>query len=276
MTEARILFDRSRIEGAAAKVPSADFAAPQYDCDSGVATRNVLLLLSTPRSGSTLLCELLRQNGACLPHEYFQPAQYMPLLADRWGCLREDTLDEAAYVDNLRRYRTFENGWLGVNLHGAHLRYFVRCEAHLADTQLHYVHLIRRDVIAQAVSYHIATQTGQWSSHFAASCVPQYSYEHIKGRLERIHLQNALIQSFVLARKAQCITILYEDLVRDPDAVMSTLPCVRMDRMHRMTPTLKRQSDTRNAEWTVQFAREMLYEETKPVAESAKSRRKTS
>ena len=40
------------------RIPKQDFVNALYDIDYGVETTDVLIILSTPRSGSTLFCEL--------------------------------------------------------------------------------------------------------------------------------------------------------------------------------------------------------------------------
>ena len=61
-------------------LPEDDFADGQFDRDVGTAPRTLLLILSTPRSGSTLACDLLHQAGVCTAHEYFQPYQIRPAM----------------------------------------------------------------------------------------------------------------------------------------------------------------------------------------------------
>jgi LPS sulfotransferase NodH len=252
----------ARVRGA---IPANDFIDAQYDADRDVVTTDVLVILSTPRSGSTLLCELLRLNDVCLPHEYFQPGQYLPLLADRGGCVDGEELNAAKYVAALRRYRTFANGWLGINLHGSHLELFDRLGDHLKGTRIHYLHLVRRDVLAQAVSYHIASQTGQWSSEFSARHSPEYDFSKIENRLQRIQGQNLLIASYLAARELPAPTIYYEDLARDPAGMLRQVPGVPPGRALCTQPTLQRQAGTRSSEWRQRFARE-YYEATVAAA----------
>lgn len=263
----RIRFDLAALPQSKGRIPAADFVGPQYDIVHGSATTDVLIILSTPRSGSTLLCELLRLNEVCLAHEYFQPGQYMPILAERWGCLRGDTLDEASYVANLRQFRTYRNGWLGVNLHGSHLRYFVRMEQHLKDAHFHYVHLVRRNVIAQAVSYDVASQTRQWSSEFAAAASPEYSFEGIAKKLRRVQSQNALILAFMLGRGVEWRTLCYEDLVDSPATILRGLPCLSQEQPARAVPTLRRQAGGLNADWMARFAEEFVEAEAQEYRE---------
>jgi LPS sulfotransferase NodH len=253
-----ITFDATLIAAARTRVPAVDFVDERYDVDRHVSPTDVLVILSTPRSGSTWLCELLRLNDVCLPHEYFQPGQYMPILAARWQCLDRATLDEAAYVRNLARYRTYPNGWLAINLHGSHLKYFSRMKRHLGDVRYHYVHLMRRNVVAQAVSYDIASQTAQWTSGFAATKDADYRFDRIHEKLRRIQHQNALIQAFLLACDALPVTVHYEDLVDDAEAVLRRLPCVQDSRTLVLDATIRPQGGGRNAAWGIRFAHDML------------------
>ena len=112
-------------------LPEDDFADGQFDRDVGTPPRTLLLILSTPRSGSTLACDLLHQAGVCTAHEYFQPYQIRPAMMRRWGLTEED---DAGYCAALARYRTSPNGVLGINLHLHHLKYFERARQCLPDT----------------------------------------------------------------------------------------------------------------------------------------------
>ena len=256
--DAGISFDLAALPEMRRRIPPGDFADERYDVDRGVATTDALVVLSTPRSGSTLLCELLRVNDACLAHEYFQPGQYMPILADRWGCLRGARLDEAAYVASLCRYRTYPGGCLGINLHGSHLRFFSQMEPHLRDVRVQYLHIVRRNSIAQAVSYHVASQTLQWSSEFQRTATPTYSFAEILERLQRIEAQNALIQAFLIARGLDCLTVYYEDLVAETEATLRRIPALASVAPLRTESTLQRQAGEQSREWARRFAEELL------------------
>jgi trehalose 2-sulfotransferase len=256
VVDSRISLKTERLAEIAASIPTNDFVNVQYDTDHGVPTSDALVILSTPRSGSTLLCELLRLNDVCLPHEYFQPAQYLPLFAHRWECVQAGALDELRYVTKLRRHRTFLNGWLGINLHGSHLAHFVRMAHGFSGVRLHYVHLLRRDVIAQAVSYHIASETAQWSSEFTSSKSSEYDFLKIQKRLLRVQAQNLLIAAYLAGRCAPATTLYYEDLAADPTGTLRRIPGVGADRILKTQPHLQRQSGNRSANWARLFADE--------------------
>lgn len=246
--------DAASIANIAAAIPQEDLVDAQYDVDCGAATTDLLLILSTQRSGSTLLADLLRQSNVCLPHEYFQPYHYLPLLADRWGCIENGLLNKQAYLDSLFRFRTFPNGWLGINLHGVHLETFARFGDFAGDLNMHYVHLQRRDLISQAVSYEIASQTGQWSSFFKGSGEARYNFRSVKKRLRFIEEQNATIHAYLAERGEPCHTIYYEDLIGKPETMLKTIAGADIEVPPLRSDALKKQAGKMNQDWIERFS----------------------
>ena len=74
-------------------IPKQDLVDAQFDLDENNLTENILVIFSTPRCGSSYLCNLLRTNSLCIPHEYFQLEQYLPILSKRWGCTSDRLID---------------------------------------------------------------------------------------------------------------------------------------------------------------------------------------
>jgi LPS sulfotransferase NodH len=237
---------------ASEKIPPEDFVAAAFDRKAPGELEGLFFLFSTPRSGSTYLSELLNANNFCLPHEYFQPFEYLPILATRWDCVQEGVVNEERYISALIRFRTSPLGWLGIGLHGEHLRTYTRFEGAIPNVKKKCVHLRRRDIIAQAVSYELAMQTGAWSSHFESSGSPQYSFASIKSRLRHINKQNDLISCFVNARELPCSVVYYEDLVRDPAFVLKDI--VGGSSQNGLEARLKKQADSLNQEWIRSFS----------------------
>ncbi|MDR3659693.1 MAG: Stf0 family sulfotransferase [Mycobacterium sp.] len=258
MTVAPLTFNRWKLTAAQKKIPSRDLSGAQYDGPGSVVTSDVLVLLSTPRSGSTLLCELLRLNQGCLAHEYFQPFQYMQILAQRWGCIRAGTLDAAAYARALARYRTLSNGWLGINVHGTHLKYFSRVQDYFPGARFHYVRLVRRDQIAQAVSYEIAQQSRQWSSEFEARSHAQYTYSGIARKLRAIQHQDILLQSYLQTRGVPFRTITYEEMVADLEGTLRGFACIPDGLELNLEPPIRCQSDDQSTRWKQRFATDLV------------------
>ena len=139
------------------------------------------LVCATERSGSTLLCELLAATGvAGRPEEYFeflsatgrarQPREYFPEDADPSILELLAPLDaplapvphRLRLADALERGTT-SNGVFGAKMMWAYLPDFL---AHGEPEEqlgpLRWVHVERRDTLAQAISLWRAVQTAQW------------------------------------------------------------------------------------------------------------------
>jgi len=238
-------------------IPVDDFSDRQFDLDCAVAPRDLLVLCSTPRSGSTFLCDLLYRNRLCVCHEYFQNFQYMPVLAHRWGVDLESDPDLAGYSSQLRRYRTAPTGWLGINIHAAHLSSYRRALGSFADLRVHYVHLVRDDVLSQAVSYYIASRSGQWTERFASSGTCPYDFGGIDRCLERILRGNAILRAFFVVENVKPIEIQYERMVEDPAEALRQLPCVPDD-FSFVPALLERQRSDQKKAYLERFSAEIL------------------
>lgn len=253
-----VCIDISNIETMSRNIPFEDFVNAQFDVDEGAKVTDILVIFSTPRSGSTYLCDLLNKAGVCLAHEYFQPFEYMPILANRWGCITDGVIDKSKYVSNLVTYRASKNGWLGVNLHGQHLEVYSKFLGFFPAARMHYVNLIRNDRIAQAVSYEIAMQTGKWSSYFDSSGEVKYSYQGLLNRLKALHREIDLINSYVLANRIDCKTISYERLIVEPEIVLSEIVPAGVRDDVGIDVSLQKQATELSGAWASEFAKEYL------------------
>lgn len=244
------------------KIPATDLIASAYDVEKRYSTDHLLVILSTPRSGSTLLCDLIYQSGLCIPHEYFQPHQYMPILADRWQCESDQgKVPLARYVKALRAYRTSRHGWLGINVHESHLHIFERACASLPDVPCRYVLLTRRDTVAQAVSYEKARQTGTWSSEFRARSLAQYDFQRVRKAANQIDEQNRLLEAFCETQQLNPYRLAYEDLVADPEATTSRLTAWLGSPVPLMRrSSMSRQGSEDNERWKLQYLRDLRSE----------------
>ena len=239
------------------RIPAEDFINAKYDVFSDVPLTDILIILSTPRSGSTFFSDLIRKNNICIPHEYFQTCHYIPLMGRRWGCIDENGfLNREKYISCLIKYRTSPKGWLGLNLHGEHLETFAKIEMLLPDVNFHFVHIERRNKLLQAISFYVASQTGKWSSYFDALGDAEYTFDGIKRKLHAIHHQNVLIQAYLNARNHSVTTLCYEDLIASPEtSLKGILPAALCDTID-VESNLQQQSSIQNKEWFDQFSNE--------------------
>ena len=156
-----------------------DFASSDFDnpIPHNREIKNLYILISTPRSGSTALCtEIYKQTGLVI-HEYLQPFQYMPYLASRYGAIekpahtrsnpKHEIIVLSKYFEELVRHRAVD-GTLGINCHASHLGYLnaliEQAKSLNPNLEVRKDYLHRLDIYKQAASYAIAKQTRQWST----------------------------------------------------------------------------------------------------------------
>ncbi|GGP61036.1 hypothetical protein GCM10009409_28660 [Shewanella saliphila] len=205
-----------------------------------------------------MICDLLYKFGFCLAHEYFQPYQYLPILANRWGCLKEDLLDKEKFINQLIRFRTLKSGWLGINLHGSHLPIYYNFKEYFPSSKKIFIRIRRRNVIAQAVSYEIASQTEKWSSKFKTDVTPVYSFDKIKSKIKAIKQQEIITDVFVSSLNENVIEIVYEDFITNPSEVLYSVIPEELLKKVIVEPSIKKQSSNLNKLWIDQFNQEFF------------------
>lgn len=156
-----------------------DFINANYDNQQPFhgKLRTLYILLSTPRSGSTLLSSALCDQTGIVMHEYLQPFQYLPALAERYQAINvskqnanpksDRIISLGDYFIKLIQHRAID-GVLAINCHVAHKPY-LEALVRLARTKYPELEIIqdylfRRDKCSQAASCAIAQHTRSWSS----------------------------------------------------------------------------------------------------------------
>jgi LPS sulfotransferase NodH len=207
-----------------------------------------------PRSGSSLLCELLAATEmAGAPTEFFDLNQ-MNEFRRIWG---STTLDE--YLDALLAKKTSPNGIFGIKAHYHQLaRVLKDVELDAWLPNLHLVYIRRKDHVRQAVSFALATQTEQWTSlHDRPAERPTYDRDQIRALLERIEREEVAWERYFADSGAPLFRVIYEDLVEATEKtvidVMRFFDIGRPTRFELPSPTLERQADALNDEWTARY-----------------------
>jgi trehalose 2-sulfotransferase len=147
-----------------------------HEFEEGAETTASYVVCALPRSGSSLLCELLFGTGlAGAPAEYFDVA-LMRRLRERWGA---DGFD--SYLDELLARRTGPNGVFGFKAHFFQIaEAFPERGVEKVFPALQYVYITRGDRLRQAISWSRALQTGKWASdHPARDAEPTYRRDQI-------------------------------------------------------------------------------------------------
>lgn len=252
------------------------------------------LVCATPRSGSTLLCEMLRATGvAGTPLEHFeilrhsgqprQPREYfddvaapgvLELLAPLHPGRPSGESAEAWRERILREGMTANGAWGGKlmwghvedllararqldGLAGADLATVL--QGLLGDVRL--VFVTRVDKVAQAVSLWRAVQTQRWSAAAGAPRRPHdavYSFAAIDHLVATLEAQDAAWRGWFAQRPASPpLELSYEQVGADPRAaVEQVLRFAGLPAVAVADPPLRPQRDDRSRQWAARYASE--------------------
>lgn len=189
-----------------------DFAAPTQ-------VKTQYIICSTPRSGSHFLGHLMHQTGRFgYPLEYFH-AEHLPRWIDRGRS--EGFADTLSF---LRQRRTTPNGCFGIKVHFSQLgnvdRHIDRIDL---LTHFRFIHLRRRDALAQAVSHAKAAQTGVWISGQTSAATPEYKPDLIRTCLRRNLIDHASWLGFFATFGIDALDVFYEDVAQQPVAELQRI-----------------------------------------------------
>ena len=191
------------------------------------------VIASVQRSGTQLLCNLLRSTGvAGLPTEHFmsKPGETWE---DRWK-----TTSRIAYVERVLSDNTTSNGVFGTVIMWS---YFDRMLQMLRDIPencglktpdllaaiLHepkYIWLRRRNRVEQAVSWAIAAQTGIWAQRTGERrhprAVPKFDFNVVDEWCNRIGEHDAAWANYFRENQIPPLELYYEDVVANHRAAV--------------------------------------------------------
>lgn len=214
----------------------------------------ILIIASTARCGSHMLGHALyKTNRFGFPLEYANPVN-LPEWKRR---LRIDDLQ--GVMAEIQRRRTSPNGVFGIKLHYTHIKQFggfdnvINC-----FPNAHYILLLRKDLLEQAVSLSIAGQTGVWiSGQKAVNDNPQYDFSHIDMCLRETILNNSSWRYTLAASGCNYIEMDLNDvrhnLVQSINDIASFIGIEIDPSEIPPEPVTKKQSDLMNAEWAKKF-----------------------
>lgn len=206
------------------------------------------VLCSTPRSGSTLLCDLLATTRVAGAPDSFFMRDPDPVWARAWGLPARAGMTEAgyaaAYVQAAIAAGTARTGVFGLRLmwetlgdlmalldtvHPGRRAGLARVEA--AFGEVLFVHLTRTDKLAQAVSLIKAEQSGLW--HIGADGAeverlsppqePQYDFARIAATVADLEGQDDAWRHWFAAEGIAPLQIGYDSLSADPTAEVARI-----------------------------------------------------
>lgn len=242
------------------------------------------IICGTPRSGSTLLCEMLwASRVAGRPNSFFRQ-QDIAEWADSWGVPHPSGVENAAfdraYLAAMLQAGTAQTGIFGIRIMWGSMadtrRRLSRALGKdgdvtdllsLAFGQPLYLHVMRQDKIAQAISRLRAEQSGVW--HLSAdgqvlegSSTLQpiaYDRDRIADLVAELREHEAAWERFFADRRIEPLRLEYETTALDPIAALRRillrlgLDPAAADNV--AVPTAK-MSDSTSVQWAERFRQE--------------------
>jgi LPS sulfotransferase NodH len=203
------------------------------------------IICGTPRSGSTLLCDLLKQTGvAGHPNSYYR-LQSIPDFVQRFGITPGEGLDfERRYLAATIKAGTGETGMFGLRVHALSLfdllgRLAMLYPAERTDraridaafgTTL-YIRLRRHDKVAQAISRVKAEQSGLWHRHpdgaereqIKPYQAPVYDPAKLRAAIDEAVEHEAVFDAWAAGQGITAFDVSYEELSADTAATLAAI-----------------------------------------------------
>jgi LPS sulfotransferase NodH len=214
------------------------------------------MICATSRTGSTYLCQLLASTGLLgNPAEYFNRAG-------------QRTRNDPAYpsgrrtqLDIIRTRGATSNGIYAVKVISPQIqRYKAHADPFRDLPNLALVRIRRMDVLGQAISLARARQTGQFIASDRQRRAPAYDARALRHALRSIEKQEAIWDEAIGRRGVQALSIAYEDMLADPQAVVDRVALLMGVALpvpiDRSLIKLSVQRDEQSAEWRARFLAE--------------------
>lgn len=218
----------------------------------GAESRLCYIVCSSPRSGSTLLAQALRDMGIGHPGEYLNPS----LLDTKSPSERQAFMKPTptAYVEHLKETRTV-NGVFGLKAHYMDLARYPEIADHVGSLfpNAKYISITRRNMLRQAISAAKAAQTMAWTSHLEQRTQAKFNYFAI--------LKNVIItlreiewwDKFFVRHGIKPLRLVYEDLDEDYEGTLRKVLNFLGVEGTIQPPPLKKQADAQTEAWVEQF-----------------------
>ncbi|MFM8954780.1 MAG: Stf0 family sulfotransferase [Actinomycetota bacterium] len=251
---------------------------------SKTPTTTLLAIASVHRTGSTLLCSILRATGmAGMPMEYlnihtrnftnFRAENSLPRLNLKGlavGAVRKatgrtawrniDYFSDSSWRDYLRRaaaINTTPNGVFGIKMHfNQYDEHMLRrgLDASFWGAPIKWVRITRENQVRQAISLVRAEQSNQWNSNMTAVREPNYDEQAIVNAIHTIDAANQNWDRYFAANSIVPLQVSYEQLTKNmDDTVRRIMNHIDTPIDTVPAPQTKRQSDGASAQWETRF-----------------------
>jgi LPS sulfotransferase NodH len=185
-----------------------------------------IIICSTARSGSYLLCRSMIHHGIGVPHEYFNGIN-AATIGSRLGVgtltvgdLEVDGSARQAYTAALLKHRTV-NGIFATKIQGGQFsQYFKNSEGDELFQGARFIYLYREDLLAQAISFHVSLLTGRWGVDDTVTTQPAsdlnfFDNHLIANRMEILAAQDMQWRLFFARNGISPLIFTYEGIKDD-------------------------------------------------------------
>lgn len=244
------------------------------------------IICGTPRTGSTLLCDLLASTKAAGSPDSFFMRKIDPLWAEQWGLPSRGDMSEADFNEAYLK-AAIKAGKSGTEIFGLRLMrenlkdlsaFLEVIFPHLPSDKARleaafgnilYIHLAREDKLAQAVSMVKAEQTGLWHiapdgtelERLAPPKEPEYDFNRIACKVAQLEQDDRAWISWFDQQGIEPLRAAYESLSANPVAVLThicnalRIPAPDPDSVRPGVATL---SDAVNADWMRRYRLDLV------------------
>ena len=203
------------------------------------------IICGTPRTGSTLLCNLLASTKTTGNPDSFYGRKFMSWWAEEWRLPGRDTMGERdfniAYLNAAVAAGKGGTGIFGLRLMRENLDELSaildqvfpqlpsdKTRLERAFGRIFYIHLSREDKLAQAISLVKAEQTGLWHmapdgteiERLAPPEEPEYDFARINREVQELERYDTAWNSWFAAQGIEPRCIGYETLSANPAAAL--------------------------------------------------------
>jgi LPS sulfotransferase NodH len=217
-----------------------------------VRPERTLVIASTARSGSSWLGHLVSMTELL-----GRPREYL----GHWAGKEPDAETVGAALRRMRAEGTTPNDVTSVKVFPRHLATVARVTPFSAwYPDARYVHIVRRDLLAQAISLQKARSSGRFYTQMPELRPPSYDAGRIAGYVARLAGDNAAWNAYFARTGITPLTITYEDAVPDPvaavRAIAAHLGVEVPEKAIRGEGYVFKMSDPLTAEWRHRFLAE--------------------
>jgi LPS sulfotransferase NodH len=209
------------------------------------------VICSEHRSGSTLLCQWLASTGMLgYPAEYFARTE-SAIAIERDPDRLSGILERATTPNGVYGFKLFSQQFDTT----MKARWLQRLPAPC------FIHLERRDLLGQAISFVRAMQTQQYLAHERPQALSHYDARAIHRQLRRLAEAQSRWRLYFARNGIPVLWLVYEDMVRDPHATIRAIAeRVGVEGSPTIDPALVSvavQRDGASREWRDRFIAEM-------------------